>query len=110
MTPRWRIYYDDGSTFCWKDGSPEDAPTEGFVCAVGYDERGQRYIMHGWDFYCWDRATNQWWGMDRFGLHDRLRRNVVYAYKEGRTVSRTQFEQLMVCAHEDPEFPQVVRK
>ncbi|HSH00477.1 MAG TPA: hypothetical protein VLB27_10525 [candidate division Zixibacteria bacterium] len=104
--PAWRIYYDDGSTFSDEDGGPEAAPSEGFVCAVGYDERGQRYIMHGWDFYQWDDEGKQWWGMDRYGLHDRLRRNLVFAYKEGRTVTRTQFEALIARAHADADFPQ----
>ena len=101
--PEWRVYYDDGSTFDSNRGEPHDAPPEGFVCAVGWDERGQRYIMHGWDFYQW--SNDQWWGMDRIGLHDRLRRNLVYAYKEGRTVTRTEFEVLMSKANLDPDFP-----
>lgn len=102
--PAWRIYYSDGSSFSSDQGEPHEAPSEGFVCAVGYDEAARRYIMHGWDFYCW--AENQWWGMDRMGLHDRLRRNAVYAYKEGRTVTRDQFSALMDRAHTDPDFPQ----
>ena len=102
----WRIYYDNGSTYDSKMGFPAHAPSEGFICAVGYDERGDRYIMHGWDFYCWDVETQQWWGMDRTGLHDRLRRNCVHAYKEGRTVTKSKFQEIMRRAHEDPEFPQ----
>ena len=102
---KWRIYYDDGSTYDWRAGGPAAAPPEGFVCAVGYDETGARYIMHGWDFYCWDIESGQWWGMDRMGLHDRLRRNVVYAYKEGRTVTKSRFQELMQRAHTDPDFP-----
>lgn len=105
MAPRWRIYYADGSTFDSTMGEPHEAPPEGFVCAVGYDETGTRYIMHGWDFYQWDRDAAQWWGMDRTGLHDRLRRNLVYAYKEGRTVTKARFQELMNRAHADPDFP-----
>lgn len=102
----WRIYYDDGSTFDSSQGEPHDAPSEGFVCALGYYENnGARYIMHGWDFYCWDIASQQWWGMDRTGLHDRLRRNVVYAYKEGRTVTRSEFERIISLANADADFP-----
>ena len=101
----WRVYYDDGSTFDNSEGSPEDAPSEGFICAVGYDETGKRYILHGWNYVHWDRDTSQWWGMDEAGLHDRLRRNLVYAYKEGRTVTRTAFQDIMRRAHEDKDFP-----
>ena len=54
MAPDWRIYYDDGKggvfTFDSNDGQPHEAPTEGFVTAVGYDERNKRYLMQGWDF------------------------------------------------------------
>lgn len=102
----WRIYYDDGSAFDSTQGEPHEAPPEGFICAIGYDERGQRYIMHGWDFYQWDQEGAQWWGMDVFGLHDRLRRNLVYAYKEGRTVTRAKWEEILSRAAVDPDFPQ----
>ncbi len=102
----WRIYYADGSTFDSTDGEPHEAPTEGFICAVGYNESDERYIMHGWNFYCWDKTSSQWWGCDQFGLHDRLRRNVLYAYKEGRTICKTEWNHLMHSAHIDPDFPQ----
>ena len=101
----WRIYYDDGSTFDSNQGGPQDAPSLGFICAVGYDEGGQRYIMHGWDHYCWDVETEQWWGMDYVGLFDRLVHNKVFAYKMGRTVTKTLFRELMHKADQDKDFP-----
>ena len=103
--PEWRIFYDDGSTYDSTMGGPSDAPSEGFICAIGYDETGKRYIMHGWDFYQWDFEAHQWWGMDLPGLFDRLRRNKVYAYKEGRTVMRKTWEAIMIRANNDPDFP-----
>lgn len=104
MTQRsteWRVYYDDGSTFSSEDGGPHEAPALGFICAVGYDEAGRRYIMHGWDHYCWDLASRQWWGMDLAGLFDRLIRNKVHAYKMGRTVTKDDFTAIMRRANED---------
>lgn len=109
MAP-WKIFYDDGSTFSSDEGQPHDAPTEGFVCALGYNESGARYIMHGWDFYRFDRESDQWWGMNVYGLHDCLRRNNVYAYKEGRTLTDKRFQEIMRNAHTDPDFPQGVGK
>ena len=106
MPPEWRIYYDDGATFSNLDGEPDEAPPFGFICAVGYDETGKRYIMHGWDHYCWDKEAKQWWGMDQYGLIDRLARNLVYAYKQGRTVTKTRFQEIMQDANLDPDFPQ----
>lgn len=87
-------------------GGAEDAPAYGFICAVGYDEIGARYIMHGWDHYHWDQETQQWWGMDMAGLFDRLTRNLVFAYKQGRTVTKSRFAEIMQQAHLDPDFPQ----
>lgn len=105
MTVKWRIYYDDGATYDSLMGGPEAAPVDGFICAVGYDETGTRYIMHGWDHYCWDVESEQWWGCDLFGVFDRLRRNVMFAYKEGRTVTKSRWQELMHLADSDPEFP-----
>lgn len=102
---RWRIYYADGSTFDWQQGEPHEAPAWGFVCAVGYDQDGTRYIMQGWDYYRWDTDTRQWWGMDFTGLLDALSRNLVYACKIGRTVSKAQWDELMRSAHNDQDFP-----
>ena len=105
-SPDWRIYYDNGSTFDSNEGGPEDAPAHGFICAVGYEANGKRYIMHGWDHYRWDRDVGQWWGMDLFGVFDRLRFNKeVFAYKEGRTVSVAIWKEIMDRAHRDPDFP-----
>ena len=70
MQPDWRIYYADGSTFDSTDGPVRSAPREGFLVAIGYDEQGRRYIMHGWDFYRFDEPTAQWWGHDISGLLD----------------------------------------
>lgn len=102
----WKIFYSDGATFSSTEGSPEEAPSMGVICAVGYDESGDRYIMHGWDHYCWDVDSSQWWGMDMVGLFDRLTQNKVCAYKMGRTVIKKEFQALMQEAHTDPEFPQ----
>lgn len=101
----WRIYYADGSIFDSSQGTPEAAPATGFICALGYDESGDRYMMQSWDHYCWDRDAKQWWGMDLCGVFDRLRRNKVFAYKEGRTVTKAEFGAIVSRANADPDFP-----
>lgn len=110
MQPDWRIYYDDGSTFDSTQGEPYEAPSTGFIVSVGYDENGDRYLMHGWDHYCYDKKSRQWWGMDLMGVFDRLRRNVLYAYKEGRTVTKSEWDAIMEQAHRDPDFPFGVKR
>lgn len=107
MTPEWRIYYSDGTTFDSTQGTQEDAPARGFLCAIGYNELGERYIMHGWDHYWWDRASEQWWGCDRDGLIDQLCENRVWAYKMGRTVTKLEWDRVILEASYDPDFPMV---
>jgi hypothetical protein len=102
---KWRVFYEDGSTFDSSQGSPDDAPPEGFVCSLGYDKSGQRYIMHGFDFYMWDVEGDQWWGSCIHGLMDRLRRRKVYGFIEGRTVTREKWNEIITKADGDPDFP-----
>lgn len=87
-------------------GEPHEAPPFGFIAAIGYDEVGDRYIMQSWDHYGYDIASKQWWGQDIHGLIDRLARNLVYAYKQGRTVTKAEFGVIMTRAHKDTDFPQ----
>tara|TARA_R110000787_G_scaffold36714_7_gene93588 strand:+ start:18895 stop:19230 length:336 start_codon:yes stop_codon:yes gene_type:complete len=106
VKPTWRIFYDDGSTFSSLDGEPHEAPARGFICALGYDERGKRYIMHGWDHYYFDDEANQFWGCEIHGLIDRLcMRRIGLAYFLGRTVTRSQWDEFMTLADKDPDFP-----
>lgn len=100
------IYYADDSTFSNLDGQPHEAPSEFFICALGYGEDGVRYIMHGWDYYRYDKEDEQWWGMNDQGLKTRLRHNgEIYAYKEGYTVSKSKFNIIMGAAHNNPDYP-----
>jgi hypothetical protein len=105
----WRIYYSDGSTFDSTQGTPEEAPSRGFICVVGYYlsgiRDGQRYVLKGWDHYFYDRDAKQWWGCDRDGLIDLLCENRVWAYKLGRTVTVDEWEAIMETARSDPDFP-----
>tara|TARA_R110000772_G_scaffold81597_3_gene173498 strand:- start:1425 stop:1760 length:336 start_codon:yes stop_codon:yes gene_type:complete len=106
MEHPWQIYYADGSTFSHLDGEPHEAPSEFFICALGYDQDGSRYIMHGWNYYRWDKETNVWWGMDRQGLHTRLRHGGdIYAYKEGYTIAKELWGNFMSKANKNPDFP-----
>ena len=117
---KWRIYYDDTSTFDCTMGEPHEAPPEGVICIVGYKSNGKRYIQHGGSvdgpskgyaqFYCFDIETQEWWGMDYPGLLDRLRRNLIYAFKEGRSVKDELFQEIMLKTHHDPDFPKVEAK
>jgi hypothetical protein len=109
VSPAWRIYYDDGSTFSSLDGEPHEAPPRGFICVVGYDDKNGRYILAQWDHYYYDKEADQWWGCDIHGLIDRLCMNRIYAYKLGRTVTSTEYQKIMDSADKDPDFPRRAR-
>lgn len=100
----WRIYYADGSTFDSSMGLPHEAPSDRFICAVGFDEADRRYIMHGCDWYAFH--ADQWWPFHTFdGLVNHLRHHGVYAFKTGETITRTAYEELMAAADGDHDFP-----
>ena len=107
----WRLYYENGSTFTNLDGSPEDTPAYGFICAAfpDHDREGNsigRMVMWGWDRYFYHEDYNEWWGCDRFGLDDRMgHRLPVRAVLFGRTVHTTVFREIFERAANDPDFP-----
>jgi len=47
---RWKLYYDNGSTFSSDDGAWEEAPSDGVLFAVRW-EGGKKEILSNTDFY-----------------------------------------------------------
>ena len=107
ISPRWRIFYSDGSTFDSEDDSLP--PSCGVICIVHRDKRvGHsnvgRLILHMKDFYF--MAKGEWCGVDLQGLTDALRNHLPFEkYCEGRTVSNADFDHIMNIAKTDPDFP-----
>lgn len=105
---KWRIYYDDGSTFDNTQGKPEQAPPFGVLCIVAFNKDNGRSIFHKWDFYYYNTTVENWFGCDMFGLLDQLchdNTNALKAVKQGRTVSNKQFRKILAKAVHDPDFP-----
>ncbi len=52
-TVRWKIWYDDGTTFASETGSAADAPVDGILAIL--EKRANNTIMnhHGNDYYYW---------------------------------------------------------
>lgn len=99
----WRIYYDDGSTFSSNDGPPEDAPALGVICIAQPDPEVGRHIVSGFDYYWF---TYEWWGGDLFGLFDYLITPGHKTVKFGRTVSNTDFSEIVNRAKTDSGLPE----
>lgn len=68
---RWRVYYDDGSTFDGSD-SPWEAPANG-VQALAFETKSEAHpfrVIHTKDAYYW--RDGAWYGCDIMGLWDYL--------------------------------------
>jgi len=57
---KWRIYYEDGSTFSNADGEPEDSPAWGSVIVRDKDKllmgRNADYFLYDKKLKCWHQA------------------------------------------------------
>ena len=70
---KWRIYYDDGSTFSWRDGTPFEAPPTGALVVAQESDRTERgFVLYfhkeGWYW----KPEFGWWCCDHAGMWDYL--------------------------------------
>lgn len=104
MALRWRVYYDDGSTFDDTMGSPADSPGWGVVACVSVHHVEGHLFQTMEDYYVFDPSCG-WVGIDLCGLFDRLGNRVpTEAVCFGRTVPNAVYEQVHRKAREDPDF------
>jgi hypothetical protein len=103
---KWRIYYDDYTTFSSDDGTPLEAPPFGVIAIPFPNTDTGRGIVHYHDWYFWHLRDLRWWGSDIHGLLDLLLHNApITAIKQGRSVSNTVFARIYARALADPDFP-----
>jgi hypothetical protein len=105
---RWRIYYDDGSTFSDEDGGPDEAPALGVQIitvadsSLDPDNTGRR-VWDGRDYYWW--TDSEWVGGDLFGFYDYLARPGWKRVLFGRTIPARTYIEVRRRALSDPDFP-----
>ena len=97
---RWKIYYDDGTTFSDEDGSLEDAPARGVQAIVCKDERLGWVVETGCDYYVW--KDGRFYARDIFGLFDFLIDSGLVKF--GRTITSMEYNQVFQRALEDAAF------
>jgi len=103
---RWKIYYDDGSTFSDRDGSIEKAPGRGVVIVAQEDADCGRHILHMKDFYYWETRDGRWYGADAFGRDDYLDRTGWRKVIAGRNTGDANYSRLFaLAAFEDSDLP-----
>jgi len=98
----WRIYYDDGGAFS-SGSAVEDAPCDGVIIIAQADHDVGKEILHRKDFYYWERG--RWWGCDRYGLEDYLRRPGWKKVLAGRNTEHRNYSALYERARTDPDLP-----
>lgn len=118
----WKLFYDDGSTYSWRDGDWADAPYRGALVLVSSDPEVGRELDHGarGEFFAWWPEASKPWGFDRVGILDYL---TTQGWSEttllsdlsladfrdagvklGRSVENEVFRETMRAARDDPDF------
>jgi hypothetical protein len=106
-TIRWRLYYDDGSTYDNGCGLPEDAPKYGAL-VVGQVSRTDGWRTHrGGDFFVYRSDLDQWLPADIHGLVDHCLFfcRQVRAVVKGRYVTDERYNAIKRLAVIDPDLP-----
>jgi hypothetical protein len=110
---KWRIYYDDGSTFTNLDGMPWEAPGLGVVCIVQLDPNPVEYnintqALREATFYWYHRKWGYWLPSDIYGMLDQLthdQKDWVCAVRFGRWAEHTLYREILEQAENDLDFP-----
>ncbi len=99
----WRIYYDSGATYSDVDGPIECAPCDGVIVVAQVDLDVGKELLHRKDFYYFERG--RWFGCDRYGLEDYLRRPGWRKILAGRNTEHRNYSAIYERARTDPELP-----
>ena len=99
----WIVFYDDGTTFSNKDGTPCQAPPAGVIVLLQTDADGKNVLYTQRDYYCWEwRDKNEWVICDQAGYDD-YRYNHTGEYKStlfGRWTTNENYERIWNEANE----------
>jgi hypothetical protein len=104
---KWRIYYDNGSTFDSLQGEPEQAPSIGVICIKHFIENEWR-IQAFTDYYI--REKDEWWGADAPGFWQYMFRPGFKVVKFGTNIKDEPFQKIVTQAREDTDggMPRIV--
>lgn len=98
MIVRWRLYYDDGTTFSSEDGAPDEAPLDGVVGVGEEDDTGRRQTYWGADYYFW---TGDGWAGGNIADLERWLRRVLPQLKYGRWAPQTLWQKVRAIIRHD---------
>lgn len=91
-TKKWKIWYDDGSTFSNEDGTPEEAPVDGILAIL--EKRANNTIMnhHANEYYYW---TGENWFSGNLASLERWLRKELPNLKYGRWTKDSIWKEVM---------------
>ena len=99
---KWKIYYEDFSTFDQSQGTPADAPATG-VIAIVQDSADNGWVVTAFkDFYWW--MSNEWWGGDAAGFWQQMFKGGAIVMKFGISTDNDTFNEVMKRATADQQF------
>ena len=101
---KWKIFYDDFSTYSNLDGPPEDAKAWGVQVIALLDYKIGRTIQFKKDYYIW--KNEQWWGVDHMGFIDYMQQPGFKKVLFGRVLETETFKEICDLAmFKDEDLP-----
>ena len=111
---RWRIYYEDLTTFDDSQGGPGDAPANGVVAINQVTDcihhptetfKNTEARLYGEDWMWWRPDLGCWLQGERDGLLDAFMHTPAQFAKQGRMTGHKRWEELWTRVSSDPDFP-----
>jgi hypothetical protein len=102
---KWRIFYNDGSSFSNTDGNPEDAPG-GAVLAVVQEDKSVGVLVHQLnDYYVFNEHFGGWCGLDHIGFTQYVMRPGLKIIKLAESMSTNRYKRMIANIRKDPNLP-----
>ena len=102
---KWKIFYEDGTTFTDQDGTPFEAPTSGVLVVICENDEVGRVLVYGQSYYFWWQEHGQWWAGNIIGMFDYLNRPGAKKVLFGREVPGKDWNKAIDEAEKDPYLP-----
>lgn len=105
-SPKWAVYYDDGTRVTDRETRIPDLPSRGVLAVVQPDPDVGRIVISGHDYYVWRSEHESWYGVfDNFGLWDYLASPGWKRVLFGRTTDTETYRRVYEKALNDGAFP-----
>lgn len=103
---KWRLYYQDGSTFSDTDGLAHESPGVGLVCIAQPCAQGEWYtVLTNGDHYLYRGERGYWTGHDLAGTLAELEADAqnISCVRPGKYVTKPIFHDCWARARADAE-------